>query len=152
MRLRHDLRTAGFTIIEVVLAMGVLVLGMTVLLGLLTFGAALSQTAAMRTSSANAIEAVMADLEETLFPLSDDGEVGEPQNIERRALPTAPGVLYSATAVQNPDEPLEYLVTVDVTWQASGVQRAQRFETILLREISFGERMRRRFVEKSLRE
>ena len=62
-------------------------------------------------------------------------------------------MVYSATATPNPDgprdgdAPLEYRVDVDVSWEASGVRRARRYETILLREIPFGERLRRRFVE-----
>ena len=85
-----------------------------------------------------------------MFPLEEDGSVGEPLAIKDRALETAPGVLYSATAKQNPNNELEYLVAVEVYWETSGVRRAQRFETILLREIAFGERMRRRFVERSV--
>ena len=138
---------AGFTIIEVVLAMGILVLGMSVLLSLLTFGAALTRSAALRTASASAVEAVMLDLEESLFPLEEDGTVGEPSEIEKRPVPGAPGVVYSATARPNPDEPLEYAVDVDLTWESSGVKRAASFQTILLREVPFGERMRRRFVD-----
>lgn len=140
----------GFTILEVVLAMGILVIGMTVLISLLTFGAALSRTAAMRTAAAGAIESVLADLEESMFPLDADGEVGEPLPIVDREVPTASGVVYSATAEQNPDRPVEYRVDVDMRWKSRGVQRARRFTTIMLREIPFGERMRRQFVEGSL--
>ncbi len=136
----------GFTIIEVVLAMGILVLGMTVLLSLLTFGAALTRTAALRTAASTAIEAVIGDLEESLFPLEDDGTVGEPRQIQGRALPNAPGVIYSASARQNPDDPLEYAVDIDVSWESSGFRRTRSFQTLLLREVPFGERMRRRFV------
>ena len=39
---------SGFTLLEVLLAMGVLLLGVSMLLGLLTFGAALARSAALR--------------------------------------------------------------------------------------------------------
>jgi len=136
----------GFTIIEVVLAMGILVMGMTVLLSLLTFGAALTRTAALRTAASTAIEAVIGDLEESMFPLEDDGTVGEPRRLEGRAVPNAPGVIYSASARPNPDDPLEYAVDIDVSWETSGIRRSKSFQTLLLREVPFGERMRRRFV------
>ncbi len=74
-------RKAGFTIIEVVLAMFVLLIGMTTIIGLLSFGAATARTAQLRAASANSVAAVMADLEENLFPLVlvDGFEVaGEP--------------------------------------------------------------------------
>jgi type II secretory pathway component PulJ len=142
-------RKAGFTILEVVLAMGILVIGMTVLLSLFTFGAALSRSAEMRTSAAVAVDAVLADLSETFFPLAADGSVGAPTAIEERGLASAPGVLYSATPTQNPQRPDEYRVDVHLWWQGGGVRRGETFTTILLREVSFGERMRRRFVEGS---
>ena len=137
---------SGFTIIEVVLAMGILVLGMTVLLSLLTFGAALTRTAALRTAASTAIEAVIGDLQDSMFPLEDDGTVGEPRQIEGRAVPNAPGVVYSASARPNPDNALEYAVDIEVSWETSGIRRARTFQTLLLREVPFGERMRRRFV------
>lgn len=141
--------SGGFTILEVVLAMGILVMGMSVLLSLLTFGAALTRTAALRTTASTAIEAVVADLEESLFPLAPDGSAGEPRVITDRRVPGAPGVVYSATARPNPDHELEYAVDVEVSWESSGVRRARSFQTLLLREVPFGERMRRRFVERS---
>ena len=141
----------GFTLIEVVLAMFVLLIGMTTILGLLSFGAALSRTATLRAGAANAIEAVIADLEETLFPLEvgPDGleTAGEPRAIEKRPVPGHPGLVYSASATVNPDDPLEYRVDVEITWSASGAQRSRKFTTLLLREVPFGERLRSRFVE-----
>lgn len=135
-------RRAGFTIIEVLVAMGILLFGMTAILGLLTFGAAVSRTALLRTQTASLSEAVIADLEESLFPV-ENGEAGAPVAIERRPLPGQPDVLYSAVATQNPDEPLEYRVDVEFTWESGGVRRERRFSTILLREIPFGTRLRR---------
>lgn len=137
---------AGFTILEVIVAMGIFLFGMTAILGLLTFGAALSRTAQLRTHAAVAVQAVTADLEETLFPLVN-GEAGEPTAIVKREVHGQTTIVYSATPVQNPDRPLEYRVDVELTWKSGGVQRDTRFTTILLREIPFGERLRRRFVD-----
>lgn len=138
---------AGFTLIEVVLAMGVLVIGMTVLLSLLTFGAALSRSAALRTKASTVVESVVLDLEESLFPLEEDGSAGEPPALlEDRPVPGVRGALYTARTRPNPDDPYEYLVDVEVSWETGGVQRSKRFRTLLLREVPFGERLRRRFV------
>jgi len=136
----------GFTIIEVLLAMAILLFGMTAVLGLLTFGAALSRTSLLRTTSAAAIDATVADLEETLFPMVD-GDAGPPTEIKDRVVPGLPDVMYTATAHENPDQPLEYKVDIDMTWTSAGVQREKRFSTLLLREIPFGERLRKQFVE-----
>ena len=56
---------------------------------------------------------------------------------------------FAATAT---GDPLEYRVDVTLAWQAGGVRRARTFTTLLLREIPFGERMRRLFVEQEERQ
>ena len=150
---------AGFTIIEVIVALGILLFGMTAVIGMLTFGAALSRTALLRTSAAASAQAVVADLEETLFPMSESNganaagsaassDAGPPIEVVDRALPGMPDVTYSATARPNPEHPLEYRVDVDMSWTSAGVHRAMSFSTILVREVPFGERLRRRFVER----
>ena len=107
----------GFTLIEVVLSMGILMMGMGVLLSLLTFGAALTRSAALRTKASTVIEAVIVDLEESLFPLEADGTVGEPPElVEDRPVPGATGVVYSAKTRPNPDNFDEYVVDVEVYW------------------------------------
>ena len=153
-RRTYSRRASGFTIIEVVLAMFILLLGMTSIIGMLSFGAAMSRTATLRTGAATSIEAVVADLEEHLFPLVlvDDREVaGEPLDIVDRSVPGHPGLVYSATAVPNPADtrptPLEYRVDIQITWSSSNRKRSRTFTTLLLREVPFGARLRQRFVE-----
>lgn len=147
----------GFTIVEVVVAMGLLLLGMTSILGLLSFGAALSRTAALRNSAAAAIEAVVADLEESFFPMEIDPDtgdevVGEPADVVDRPVPGHPGILYTARGTPDPRDPasLRYRVDVTVSWTAGGRRRTKSFTTLLLREVPFGERMRRMFVQGQL--
>lgn len=142
---------AGMTIVEVLVAMGILLVGLTAVLGLLTTGAALSRSAVLRTAAAAATEAVVEDLRETLFPVDPEGGLwsvpGPPQPVVERALPGEPSIVYSATAVENPDRPGQYRVDVEMSWQSAGVRRARSFSTLLVRELPFGERLRRRFVE-----
>lgn len=145
--LRSTKARRGFTILEVVLALGILLIGVTVILGLLTFGATLTHAAHSRTAAANVVEAVVADLEEGFFPLQEDGSAGEPTAIEDRPLPGFETVTYSATPVLSPDDPLQYRVDVSVSWESGGVVRGHEFSTLLTREVPFGERMRRRFVD-----
>ena len=150
----------GFTLIEVVMAMFLLLLGMSSILGLLSFGAAMARTAELRSGAAYSIQAVLADLEESLFPLVRDeagNEVaGDPIPVVDRPLPGYPGLVYSATARPNPDPeavrsdsgaPLEYLVEVEIAWSSRGARQSRSFQTLLLREVPFGARLRRRFVE-----
>jgi hypothetical protein len=67
--------------------------------------------------------------------------------VAERRLAGAEEIVYSAKARANPERPAEYRVDVEMTWSSQGVRREKRFTTILLREIPFGERLRRRFVE-----
>lgn len=155
---------AGFTLIEVVLAMGLLLLGMSVVLTLLTFGAGVSREAEKEADSAAAVRAVIADLEESFFPLDDNGVVGEPVPVTNRPLPGYPGLAYSATATPNParldDLPLmaepgpvlrqgaiEYRVDVTIHWLAGGEIQTRAFSALLPRQVPFGARMRRLFVD-----
>ncbi len=142
---------AGFTLVEVVLAMFILLIGMTSILGLLSFGAALSRTASLRSGASSSIEAVMADLEERLFPLVVDEEgldvTGEPVPITGQPVPGHAGLSYSAQAAPNPENPLEYRVDVEIFWSTGGAKRSRKFQTLLLREVPFGERLRQRFVQ-----
>lgn len=151
---------SGFTMVEVLVALAILVFGMTAVLGLLTFGAALSRTALLRTSAASASHAVVADLEETMFPQAkskdastsaldpSENEAGPPVDVIDRPLPGMPDVIYSAKASQNPERPDEYKVEVEMSWRSAGVRRAATFTTLLVREIPFGERLRRLGIAK----
>lgn len=140
-------RRAGFTIIEVVLAMFILVLGSTAIIAFLTYGASTARHAQLRTQASTAMDAVIADLDHELFPY-ENGALGEPVEIEGRAVPGAPGVVYSARAFQNPRDPREYRVDVGISWESGGIERHKEFQVLKLRELSFGERLRREFVER----
>jgi len=149
-------RRGGFTIIEVVVAMGLFLLGMSCVLGLLSFGAALTRTAALRNEGASAVEAVVADLEERMFLLVVQGErvtVGPPVDLVDQPLPGRPDVTYSAKATPDPaqkDYPggaLEYRVDVTMGWKSAGETKQKKFTTLCVREIPFSERLRRQFVE-----
>jgi len=151
----------GFTILEVLVAMSILLVGMSAILGLLSFGAAMTRTAALKSAAAISVEAIAADLEESLFPLVVDPAtrawvVGEPLAIDKRELRHHPGVSYSARALPDPSDKrpggaLRYRVEIEVEWVSGGRVRSKTFQTLMLREVPFGERLRRMLVEKQER-
>ena len=154
MKVQRGDQRGGFTLVEIVLAMGILLVGAAAILSMLTFGASLTRGAQLRTGAASAVESVKADLKANMFPYapSADGtadEIGGPIDLVDRAVPNLPQVVYSARAQQNPELPREYRVDVDIRWTSGGVQREKKLTWILLKEITFGERLRRRLVEKS---
>ena len=139
---------SGFTIVEVVLAMGILLLGATAIIGFLTFGSATARHAQLRTQAAAAVEAIEADVDRHLFPY-EEGVLGDPVDLVDRPVPGVPGVVYTAKAVPNPDLPREYRVDVSMTWESAGMKRSKDWSMIRVRELPFGERLRREFIEKS---
>ena len=149
---RRQRSRSGFTLIEVVLAMGIFLIGSVAILGFLTFGATLSRTAGLRTLSAEAIEAVVADLEEGLFTLDEDGQVGEPRVIENREVPGYPELTYSVSTVEDEsaDPELggspEVRVDVEIRWKGGVSRRGRRVSILLLKEVPFGERLRRQLA------
>jgi prepilin-type N-terminal cleavage/methylation domain-containing protein len=155
--LRSGSPRGGFTILEVLVAMSILLVGMTAILGLLSFGAAMTRTAALKSAAAISVEALVADLEETLFPLvqapgSNEWLVGPPIAIEDREIPGHPGVSYSARASGDPNDnrpggPLRYRVDIEVHWMSGGRVRTKNFQTLMLREVPFAERLRRLMVD-----
>jgi hypothetical protein len=151
---------AGFTIIEGVLAMGILMMGLSVILTLFTFGAGMSRNAQLRADSAAAVEAVVADLEEGLFPLGPDGEVLEPLTLRGRPVPGYDDLTYDAVAVPDPTRlgdlalaaepgvtfelgPILYRVDVRMTWRSQGESKARGFSVLIPREVPFGTRLRK---------
>ena len=154
MKVQRARRRSGFTLVEIVLAMGILLVGAAAILSMLTFGASLTRGAQLRTGAAAAVEAVRADIEVNMFPYvpsadGTEGEVGGPVELVDRAVPNLSQVVYSAKARQNPELPREYRVDVEIRWTSGGVQREKKLTWILLKEITFGQRLRRRLVEKS---
>lgn len=148
---------SAFTLVEILAAMMILLMGMASVLGLLAFGAAMSRNAALKGAGAIAVEAVVADLEESFFPLVRDEETGEwragePARIEDRPVPGNPGLTYSAAGTPDPldDTPggaQRWRVDVVIRWTTSGEQRARTFRTLLLRQVPFGERLRRELLQ-----
>jgi hypothetical protein len=137
------------------MAMFILLIGMTSILGLLSFGAAMARTAELRNESAFAVESIVADLQETMFPLvaGPDGSetVGEPIEVVDRPVPGRPALTYSATAAAEPGAdagqgPALYRVDIEIRWSSQGATRTKAYRTLLVREVPFGERLRQKFV------
>ena len=136
-------RDRGFTLVEVMVAMGILVVGMSTVLGLLSFALSLHRTSAERAESALALEAVVAELRAQAFPPQKGGKAGEPQEVRERPVPGHEDLLYSARFRENPKLAGEYLVELEIAWKEKGRLRSQAYRTILNQEIPYEERMRR---------
>jgi len=140
---------AGFTLIEVLMAMGILLIGSVGIISFLTFGSATARHAQLRTLAASAVSAVEADVQRNIFPY-EDGLLGDPVELTDREVPGVKGVVYSAKAFPNPALPREYRIDIEMTWQSAGVKRGKSWSMLRIKELPFGERLRREFIEQDL--
>lgn len=139
---------AGLTLLEVVLAVGLLAIGMGAILGLLSFGAGVAVEAERRAAALGAWPAVRADLEERFFRLDESGRVVPPPGPLIRPVPGHPDLEYRAEG-----EPLEvrredelWRIDVAIEWQSRSVRHETRMQTLLPRAVPLGERLRRQLL------
>ena len=132
----------GFTLVEVMVAMGILVVGMSTVLGLLSFALSLHRTSSERAESALALEAVMGELRAKAFAPQQGEEAVEPQEIRQLPVPGHAGLLYSARFRENPKLAGEFLAEIEISWKEKGRLRSQSFRTILNQEIPYEQRMK----------
>ncbi|MCI0587199.1 MAG: type II secretion system GspH family protein [Planctomycetes bacterium] len=137
-------RARGFTLLEMLIAMGILTTGLASVLALFSFGAAMGRTARERERGALAVEAVRADLAANLWTLREDGTIEDPAPVQDRPVPNHPGLKYSATLRENPELPGEYGVDIEIVFREKGRARREVYRTILVREVPFERRMARR--------
>ena len=134
-------RPRGFTLLEMLIAMGILTMGLGSVLALFSFGAALLRKAQERERGALAVEAIRADLASTLWRLRADGTIEEAPPVKDRPVPGDPTLHYSATLRENPDLPGEVGVEIEVVFREKGKARKETYRTLLVREVPFEIRM-----------
>ncbi len=140
----------GFTLIEMLLALGVLVFGISSLIGVLSVGVGTRRAAEMRGRAVLLAEHVLHDLKEGLMAgkamstavARSDEEVEmtlDPEMVE--GVDGYPGMKYRVTFAVDPEDPKLVLATVEITWREQGAQVGQKFRRILVRERPFSQRV-----------
>lgn len=149
----HATRSArrGLTILEVVLAMSILALGMAAVLSIFTSAAGLGTTARQRAEASAALEYVVGEVHERLFPLAEDGSAGEPAAVVRAPVPGHAPLTYSVTAVSlgspSPVLPPLYRVDVVIHWSERGRERGLEHRMLVPRSVAMGDRLRRQLYQ-----
>lgn len=140
----------GFTLLELMAAIGILVFGVTTLIGVLGFGIGQRRGAEMRSRAVLLADRVLHEIEiGTLAdaPLPDEIEESSQLAIERleaREIEGFPGMQYTAEFTVDPATPELVLVRIKVSWLDQGESQAQEFLRVLAREVPFSERVARR--------
>lgn len=124
-------KNTGFTLVEVLVAMGVLMIGLTSALALIAAAASTHKKSIDQTNAAFIAEAVVASVEQRLHNVNKlDELMAADQQI-------AGYPLYRYSVFVHPlnQDQSEVLVAVSVYWDSGGRKLAKTYQTILLREI-----------------
>jgi len=134
-RIQHSAsrNRGGFTILEVLLAIGILALSITAVLFLFTMGTRSHKRALDRTRAAILAETVASELQARLGPTYD-----ATQPITNATHPDFPGFLYDVTFTPLYGGTSYYKVSVVVHWGDPGTaqeaRNSEKYETVLQRK------------------
>lgn len=122
-------RSAGFSLIEILIALAVLAVG---LVGVFSLFAAATATHRRGVDHTTVSLLASAALSEARAALAADRD---PEDVTDEKLPGFPdGYVYDIAWEEIGNDRLEYRVTITVKWQRGGEPRSETFETVLLRQ------------------
>ena len=156
---------AGFTLLEILIALGIMAFGIATVIGLFAAATATHQRAMDNQTAALLAESVVADWEAALtldfdvesYPLApapaaaDPIPIGAPLNgsvsgdqtylvVDNQMSRLYPGTFYSVylTPLEPLDDqpPLAYVVEVEIGWRDRGKLRRALFQTVLLKQLA----------------
>ena len=149
---------AGFTLLEIMVALGVFAIGASAALALLVAAASAGRRAEHETNAALIAESEIADLQADLLRDVDLSGLrqADPQDpaapapaganpatrwvFQDRDSPAWPGYRYDVAITPlecpAPDQTWAWLVEVDVRWTERGRGRSKQFQTVLLRGLT----------------
>lgn len=139
----------GFTLVEMLVALGILVLGFTSLIGLLGVGVSTRRTAELRNQAVQAVDAVLFEVRQRIASAPADGGVAPVAGAEQASTPeaapapgeaevivfdTVPGydrLKAVATLVRDESHPTLVLVVIKITWLQEGIEVGEEFQRVL---------------------
>lgn len=146
---------AGFTLVELMVAMGILLFGTVSLLGVLGTGVDTHRSAEQHNFAVQLAQRVMQRLEEDTVPKALLAAVaatpagGEmvfklaPVDSKPADVVGTPGLRYRVEFTQDPEQPHLALAKVRVTWLDQGEAQGVEFQRILVSHVPFPQRIAR---------
>jgi prepilin-type N-terminal cleavage/methylation domain-containing protein len=130
----------GFTLVELMLALAILVFGVTALAGSLLTGVSMRRGSEMRfRAPALAAQAVHRIQEEEFPRYADPSEPLKGFTVEDP--PGYPGMKYSVEYAKDLERPGVVLAKIKVSWLEQGERMGETFRRILLRRVPFSRRV-----------
>ena len=140
--------TGGFTLVEMLVAMGILVFGLTSLMALMAVGVSTRASAELRDRAVLAAARIFEQVEAgDLADLPEDAEIEEGRPVEPVELDSIPGyprLRAKITFATDETLPDLVLVTVDVTWLEQGLTVGEKFRRVLDHGVPFPARVGRK--------
>lgn len=156
--MKRRTRRQGFTLLEIIVALGVLAIGATAAFSLFVAGAASGRRAEHEVNAALIAETVIDDLRDDLtvdLDLSDYPSATDPNAAPGAPAPLNPKTRWLArdgvwpgfedykydlaiTPLDGPvpDDPWQFLIEVEVRWSDQGTRRSAQYSTIMLRSVT----------------
>ncbi|MCC6784423.1 MAG: prepilin-type N-terminal cleavage/methylation domain-containing protein [Planctomycetes bacterium] len=144
----------GFTLLEVLVALGMLTIGLTTLLGALALGAGTRRGAEMRVRASLLADQVLQHVENELLaehPLPEDWEKDADLAIPAAndgeaaaALAGFPGMAWRASFTTSAERPESVLVRIEISWRDDGENDGETFVRILPRSVPLARRVAQR--------
>ncbi len=129
---RAHRRIAGFTLLEVMAALSVFLIGIVSVLALLSTGTRLHQESQSTALAADAAEEILLQASRELAELAPEGGGALPEPPGPQPVPGRPELSYRWQVRAAPAGGL-YLLEVEVGWKQGGKERVQRLERVLPR-------------------
>jgi prepilin-type N-terminal cleavage/methylation domain-containing protein len=137
---------AGFTLIELMVALGILLFGVSAILGVLGVGVQTRRSAEQRHRAVQVVGGIVHDLEQSLFDGRTRGDAGGLPALDPITITDVgghTGLLARVTFTTDPEHPELVLARIDVSWTEQGEAQAQTFERILRWQESYPSRVAR---------
>jgi prepilin-type N-terminal cleavage/methylation domain-containing protein len=129
----------GMTLIEVLLAMGIFLVGITALLGLFHYGGGLEQKARSHATIAPLLPSLVEEVRDQAFELKSNGTIGVMREFNHRPVSGAPGYHYQVEAKPT-DDPVLYQATM-LVYRDSPERPAVTLRFLLPKQVSIARRL-----------
>ena len=140
-------RCRGFTLTEMLVALSILMFGLTAVAGSISMAVGTRRGSEMQLRAIQMVDRVVQDLRDD-YLVRDDLEIGDPETgalLPRVAVevPEFPGMKYNVSFSGDPESSRVFLARIQISWLEQGEDVAEVFERVLIREVPFSRRVSR---------
>lgn len=139
-------RCGGFTLAEMLAALGILLFGITALIGALSSSVSQRRSTDARLAAAALADEIVHSLQFEAMRLRPDAESDldvEFATLSDQTAPNFPGMNWSVTTTKDDDRPDLCLLRIRVSWLEEGEDTGVDFLRVLPRQLPLGRRVQR---------